>query len=294
METNYLMATITENLQQYQQRGFPEFITPDNNNLVPFSYARGTIVLWSADGNDPLSAYVSIVDNNQTDPSNTDNWQEIDFPALIAQSVGSGSGSGIPAGFVGWFAAQNPPDGFLICNGAVLSRTIYADLFAAIGVTFGVGDSVSTFSLPDLRGEFIRGWDAGRSVDASRVFGSWQEDAIRNTEGYIVAGGQGGATPFATSSGVFRLSSYSGRVVSQYTGDGYQTCTFDASRVVPTAPDNRPRNIALLTDAKIDGILDDALKRPMPPWRRKRRFPFSLIGFILGIVAGCLLTRIFL
>ena len=47
----------------------------------------------------------------------------------------------------------------------------------------------------------------------------------------------------------------------------------------------------LLTSAEIDGILDDALKRPMPPWRRKRRFPFSLIGFVLGIVAGCLITR---
>ena len=228
MEMNYLMATITENLQQYQQRGFPEFITPDNNNLVPFSYARGTIVLWSADGNDPLSAYVSMVDNNQTDPSNTDNWQEIDFPALIAQSVGSGGGSGIPAGFVGWFAAQTPPDGFLICDGAVLSRTVYANLFAAIGVTFGVGDSVSTFSLPDLRGEFIRGFDAGRAADANRVFGSAQANALGSHSHSFYASKNGGSSGSTLQS-------------TAYWNGNYLEYTNNAG-----ADETRPRNVALL------------------------------------------------
>lgn len=66
------------------------------------------------------------------------------------------------------------PLGHLECNGAAISRTIYAELFGVIGVTFGVGDGSTTFNLPDLRGEFVRGWDHGRTVDSGRVFGSAQ------------------------------------------------------------------------------------------------------------------------
>ena len=57
----------------------------------------------------------------------------------------------------------------------VVPRNIYADLFAEIGTTFGVGDGSTTFNLPELRGEF-RGWDDGRGADAARAFGSFQAD----------------------------------------------------------------------------------------------------------------------
>ena len=56
----------------------------------------------------------------------------------------------------------------------MVSRATYPALFAAIGTTFGAGDSVTTFGLPDTRGEFLRGWDNTRGVDAGRGFGSWQ------------------------------------------------------------------------------------------------------------------------
>ncbi|MFL9860808.1 phage tail protein [Paraburkholderia madseniana] len=61
------------------------------------------------------------------------------------------------------------------CNGAALSRTVYAALYARIGTMFGAGDGATTFNVPDLRGEFIRVWDDGRGVDAGRAFGSWQD-----------------------------------------------------------------------------------------------------------------------
>lgn len=72
------------------------------------------------------------------------------------------------------FPVNVTPTGFLECNGALLSRTTYADLFAVIGTTYGVGDGSTTFAIPDLRGEFIRGWDNGRGVDDGRSFGSFQ------------------------------------------------------------------------------------------------------------------------
>lgn len=51
----------------------------------------------------------------------------------------------------------NVPDGFLLCDGQAVSRTTYADLFAAIGTTFGEGDGSTTFNLPDLRSRFVKG-----------------------------------------------------------------------------------------------------------------------------------------
>jgi microcystin-dependent protein len=72
------------------------------------------------------------------------------------------------------------PSGYLKANGALVSRTSYAALFAAIGTTFGAGDGSTTFALPDLRGEFLRGWDDGRGVDAGRVFGSAQADEFKS------------------------------------------------------------------------------------------------------------------
>lgn len=80
----------------------------------------------------------------------------------------------VPAGAVQWFAAETPPTGWLECNGATVSRSTYPDLFNAIGTTYGAGNGSTTFKLPDLRGEFIRGWDNGRSVDPGRTFGSGQ------------------------------------------------------------------------------------------------------------------------
>lgn len=91
-------------------------------------------------------------------------------------------GDRVPAGAVMYFAAETPPTGWLKANGAAVSRTTYADLFAAIGTTFGSGDGSTTFELPDARGEFIRAWDDGRGVDSGRALGSYQSDEIRAHE----------------------------------------------------------------------------------------------------------------
>ena len=77
------------------------------------------------------------------------------------------------AGAVAYCAAANAPVGWLKCNGAAVSRATYARLFNAIGTRFGAGDG-STFNLPDLRGEFIRSWDDGRTLDNGRALGTVQ------------------------------------------------------------------------------------------------------------------------
>lgn len=79
-----------------------------------------------------------------------------------------------PPGQVAAFAMVNAPAGWLKANGAAVSRTAYARLFAAIGTQFGAGDGSTTFNLPDARGEFIRGLADGRNLDLGRVLGSVQ------------------------------------------------------------------------------------------------------------------------
>lgn len=73
----------------------------------------------------------------------------------------------VPAGSVQAFAGTTPPTDWLICDGRAVSRTVYADLFAAIGIAHGQGDGSATFNLPDYRGQFLRG-----RVNISTVTGS--------------------------------------------------------------------------------------------------------------------------
>lgn len=91
-------------------------------------------------------------------------------------SISSGGG-GVPVGTIAAHPA-NIPGGWLECDGAAISRTDYAALFNEIGTTYGVGDGSTTFNIPDLRGEFVRGFDNGAGVDAGRSLASSQADEV--------------------------------------------------------------------------------------------------------------------
>lgn len=70
-----------------------------------------------------------------------------------------------PVGAVMEWPGETVPTGFLECNGAAVSRTTYATLFAVCGILWGAGDGATTFNLPDLRGYIPRGWDHGAAND---------------------------------------------------------------------------------------------------------------------------------
>jgi len=142
-------------------------------------------------------------------------------------------GGGVPAGTVIYHAANTPPTDFIKANGAAVSRTTYSNLFTAIGTTFGVGDGSSTFNVPDLRGEFMRGWDDSRGVDSGRSFGSAQADELKaHTHNYT--DGTNGTTPTGTGGGTNRsFPVVNGRATTSTGG-----------------AETRPRNIALLACIK--------------------------------------------
>jgi len=116
----------------------------------------------------------------KTDGSGGLSWASLGTPAEV------------PTASVFCMATTTVPSGYLECDGAAVSRTTYSDLFTAIGTTWGNGDGSTTFNLPDLRGEFVRGWASDRrgdgvdpSSDVGRVFASSQDDGIRqHTHGY--------------------------------------------------------------------------------------------------------------
>ncbi|GAB2928075.1 phage tail-collar fiber domain-containing protein [Hafnia psychrotolerans] len=151
-----------------------------------------------------------------------------------------------PVGIPLPYPAATPPAGWLKCNGAAFDKVAYP----ALAVVFPSG------KLPDLRGEFIRGWDDSRGVDGSRVLLSTQSDAIRN-----ITGVQSLAVPYnGASTGAFYNNGKNanegvyddGKPItdapgpvngSSGPGSTGEKIYFDASRVVPTALENRPRNV---------------------------------------------------
>ena len=88
--------------------------------------------------------------------------------------------SALPHGMIVAHAGKTVPDGFLLCNGAAVSRKTYAKLFEAIGVLWGAGDGSTTFKLPDSDGRVLQG-----TTDASKV-GKYLEAGLPNITGRTV------------------------------------------------------------------------------------------------------------
>ena len=152
--------------------------------------------------------------------------------AVTPSGLGAALVYAIPPGAVCHFALSTAPTGFLSADGTAVSRATYAALFSAIGTTFGVGNGSTTFNVPDLRGEFIRGFDGGRGVDSGRALGSSQTDDFKS---HTHSTGSYGSVGSGTASGTtFTVQNFSGIATVSATG-GTET---------------RPRNIALLACIK--------------------------------------------
>jgi microcystin-dependent protein len=144
-------------------------------------------------------------------------------------NVSGVSTDGIPIGSVLWFSATAAPLGYLECNGQVVSKSQYNDLWIIIGNTFTTTTSTAHFRVPDLRGEFIRGWDDGKGTDTGRTFGSRQNDAFASHMHDITSAGGG-------SGGIF-IDIYSN-------GAGPTPITAHTNSVGEN--ETRPRNVALM------------------------------------------------
>lgn len=158
---NQVMYLMTSLLSVMDKKGILGW-----SNLVDYTESAlcfgsdGKLYVWlSASGPAGVGA------KDPTNPANSAYWADL-------------LGSIVTAGDIKVSAVNAAPTGWLICDGAAISRTTYAGLFSAIGTTYGAGNGTTTFNVPDLRGEFVRGFDGGRGVDPSRVFGSSQKGTL--------------------------------------------------------------------------------------------------------------------
>ena len=155
----------------------------------------------------------------------------------FSKNLGLGEGSALPVGVPVPWSSATPPTGWLKCNGAAFTAEQYPKLALAY----------PALKLPDLRGEFIRGWDDGRGVDSGRSLLSAQSDAIRNITGKF---GNTQLFPSIYRDGAFggvleNISQTNGLTMSPPgQGNGVGNFSFGASKVVPVASENRPRSIA--------------------------------------------------
>ncbi len=151
--------------------------------------------------------------------------------------------SALPVGAMVPFPKGTVPAGFLEVDGSVQSTRTYPDLAAYLGNTFNKGDEgVGSFRLPESRGEFFRGWDHGRGIDAGRVLGVYQDDALQNILGNV-GGVRNDSAPTAPNGAFYATADAGG---FQGAGGRFSVVNFDASRVVRTATETRPRNLAVI------------------------------------------------
>ena len=171
--------------------------------------------------------------------------------AAAGKVLGAGGGWAappqMPSGSIIMYGVASAPTGWLICDGTAVSRTTYAALFAAIGTTFGAGNGTTTFNLPNMGGQFARGWVSGQTTDSGRTFGTTQADAFQGHKhdkpssfAYLTNNQPGTGANGTTGGGNYNAENNTGTPVT------------DGSNGTPrTATETRPTNVALTYLIKI-------------------------------------------
>ncbi|MCL6323978.1 Ig-like domain-containing protein [Pectobacterium polaris] len=265
---NAILFAITNAVRQYQTFGFPEYITPADNNGAAFAYSSSAVIRYRAAADQPFKSYVSIADNNTSVPGADAKWQEFIYRESTEQEAIDGKDSHtiitprrlhdgasyldeqmkisllpqlIEIGMGSLWFGDTAPDGWLEANGQAFDVEKYPKL----ALKFPSG------RVPDARGRFLRGWAHGSTVDpdSNRENGSTQEDSVQNMTGEFQTLDLGSSTP----SGVFKHGFRDGAQVSgSFVGAYHSIVEFDSSRVVRTSDETRAKNIAVMIVIKTD------------------------------------------
>lgn len=199
-------------------------------NYVPPGMVMHNNMLYLCQANNGPNTGAGVI----TPGTNTTYW--LSFIEWVLSFINVGGGTN-PVGTIITYMGTTAPDGYLFCRGGQFSATQYPQLYAILGGT----------TLPDFRGIFPRGQDAGRGIDpdSGRAINSYQEDTIQNiTSSYI-------GVPCPWTQGVVAGAFYNDLSVTGTWGTNYGSgrrvglWQFDASRVVRTSVETRPKNVAV-------------------------------------------------
>lgn len=144
----------------------------------------------------------------------------------------------VPVGQHVWMVGARP-DGYLTMDGAFVSRTLYADLFAYVGTNYGAGDGSTTFKLPDLvtQNRFIR------AAGGALTVGTPQQDQMQRITGFIRSDSTLDGIA-SVAEGAFTIEGSSARRSGDGSGSNKQQVSFDSGRVTRTGDQTQPRSIA--------------------------------------------------
>ena len=152
-DVNALFKYLGDQIFYTQNGGIPSY-------NAAYDYIPGRVVLYT-DNNLYKCIQANGAGSTVVAPTDSTYWSQIPTYADLVDPV--------PTGVVLPFGGSTVPEGFLLCNGAAISRTTYAKLFAAIGTLYGAGDGATTFNLPDMRDRFAEGagtYSVGTAVEA--------------------------------------------------------------------------------------------------------------------------------
>lgn len=227
-DMNGILNAITA-IQQWQSAGGMFMYDADLSASIG-GYPKGAFILKA----DASGLWQSSVENNTSNPDTGGaGWSDFSIATL-----------GVPAGAIQAFAMNSAPNGWIAANGAAVSRTTYSRLFAAIGTTYGAGDGSTTFGVPELRGEFVRGVDNGRGINPTQAFGALALDALQTHDHDLPT--TSGDTEFpapAIPDATFQVNTTPNSSVSP--GQIAKTIG-GVSTPARSAGETRPRSIALL------------------------------------------------
>lgn len=214
-DVNALFKYLGDQIFYTQNGGVPSY-------NADYDYVAGRVVLYN--GNLYKCIQANGVSSTVVTPgSDTAYWLRLDSNGAIGE--------------IKYFAFNTPPEGYLVCNGATVSRETYADLFAVIGTTFGEGDGSTTFNLPDLRDRYIIGAN-------TNALGTYVAEQLPNIKGTSDSWNR-----FNSAWDALYLEGYATTNVAPGSYDGYHKLNFDASRSNSIYTDNGhvyPLSLALL------------------------------------------------
>ena len=153
-DVNALFKYLGDQIFYTQNGGIPSY-------NAAYDYIPGRVVLYT-DNNLYKCIQANGASSTVVAPTDSTYWSQLPTYADLPDPI--------PTGVILPFGGSTVPEGFLLCNGAAISRTTYAKLFAAIGTLYGAGDGATTFNLPDMRDRFAEGaggtYSVGTAVEA--------------------------------------------------------------------------------------------------------------------------------
>lgn len=203
-DVNALFKYLGDQIFYTQNGGIPSY-------NAAYDYIPGRVVLYT-DNNLYKCIQANGASSTVVAPTDSTYWSQIPTYADLVDPV--------PTGVVLPFGGSTVPEGFLLCNGAAISRTTYAKLFAAIGTLYGAGDGATTFNLPDMRDRFAEGagtYSVGTAVEAGLP-------NIIGTSAYCYCWGAG-----VVSTGALKDSKMSNKasMVSGHNPEAYELLAID-------------------------------------------------------------------